>query len=131
MATKKKPKVEVFETDEQTLEERLYAIRKDIAELTEIAKKMSTQLMEDMIAKGQRRSDYFRIAVRKTLRVTDQDTAFKWAAERNCIDVNTTKAMQLIRRELRVPEGFNVHETSYLTAAGRQHETDSDDGDGD
>lgn len=131
MATKKKAKKIVFEDDEVTLEDQLFNVRRGIAELTDLSKKLSAQLLEDMISKGQTRSEKFRISVRKTLRVTDPDTAFKWAAERNCIDVNTTKAMQLIRRELHVPEGFNIQETNYLTAARHQNETMFDDGDGD
>lgn len=131
MAIKKKAKKVVFENDEITLEDQLFNVRRDIAELTDLSKKLSAQLLEDMISKGQTRSEKFRISVRKTLRVTDPDTAFKWAAERNCIDVNTTKAMQLIRRELHVPDGFNIQETNYLTAARHQNETMFDDGDGD
>lgn len=132
MAKKKtKTKDVVFEDDEITLEEQLYNVRKDIAVLTDLSKKLSDQLLEDMLSKHQTRTDKFRISVRKTLRVTDPDTAFKWAAERNCIDVNTTKAMQLIRRELHVPEGFNIQETNYLTAARHSNETDFDTDEGD
>lgn len=132
MAPKKKAKKEVvFENDDFTLEEQLYAVRKDIAELTELSKKLSAQLMEDMLDRGQTRTEKFRISVRKTLRITEQETAFKWAAERNCIDVNTTKAMQLIRRELHIPAGFSVQETRYLSASGRQNETNFDEGNGD
>lgn len=132
MATKKKKvKQPVFETDELTLEDQLYNVRRDIAELTDLSKKLAAQLLEDMLAKHQTRTDKFRVSVRKTLRITDPDIAFKWAAERHCIDVNTTKAMQLIRRELHIPDGFNIQETNYLTAARHNNETNFDDGDGD
>lgn len=131
MAKKKKPLTieDIFDDDEETLEDKLYAVRKEIASLTELSKRYANQLMEDMLTKGQRRTSRFKIAIRKTLLVVEPDTAFKWAAERNCIDINTTKAMQLIRRELEIPDGFTVQQTEYLTSAGRQHETDFDDSD--
>lgn len=123
----KKKSADVFE---ESLEDRLYDVRTQINHLKLLADKYSAQLLTKMIESGQRRGERFKIAQRQTLKVTEPETAFKWAAERNCIDVNTTKAMQLIRRQFTVPEGFTIQTTEYLTASGKP-KSDFADGEGD
>lgn len=116
---------------EPSLEDKLYSVRQEISQLTLLSKKYAHQLMEDMLEHGQRRGKRFKVALRQSLKIVESDTAFKWAAERNCITVDSKKAMQLIRREFTVPEGFEIQSTQYLTLAGKTKETDSDNGDGD
>lgn len=127
MATKKKKEAE------DSIEDKLYNIRKDIAVLTELSKRYAAELLEDMRKNGLRRSEKFKISLRQTLRITDPDTAYKWGEEHNCINVDTSKAMKLIRREFTVPAGFEVQSTEYLSTrrAGANDDADSDDGDGD
>lgn len=127
MTTKKKKQVALEEIFEESLEDKLYNVRKDILALQALSKKYATQLLESLKESGLRRGERFKISLRQTLKVTENETAFKWAAERNCIDINTSKAMRLIRREFEVPEGFEVQSTEYLSMTGTKQETDADD----
>lgn len=129
MTTKKKKQValeEIFE--DESPEEKLYKVRQDILVLTALSKSLAVKVLESLKEKGTKRGGRFKISLRQTLRVTDHDTAFKWAAERNVMDINTTKAMRLIRREFVVPEGFAVQQTEYLSMrTARNDETNEDE----
>lgn len=128
MASKKKKQIALEEIFEDSLEDRLYNIRQEILELTALSKRYGAKLLEELKAKGTKRGDRFKISLRQTLKVTDTDAAFKWAAERNVMDINTSKAMRLIRREFVIPEGFAVQQTEYLSMrTARNDETNEDE----
>lgn len=115
-------------TYEPSPEEKLYDVRKQMSALREVEKKLAFQVLNTMLETKQRRGDRFMVAVKQTLRVAEPELAFKWAAERNCISVDTTKAMRILRREFTIPDFFEVHKTNYLRLAGRPEEiNDGDD----
>lgn len=107
-------------------EAALYAIRKQMSDLRVVEKKLARQVLDGLLMKGKRRGDYFIVTPKQTLKISDPELAFQWAAQHNCIDVNTVKAMSIIRREFTVPAGFDIQKTDYLRMAG-QNETNSGD----
>ena len=121
-----KKELDIFEDDEETLEDKLYNVRQKILALTELSKKYSTQLLEDFKTKKVRRGSRFKISLRQTLKVTSPEAAKKWAEERNCMDIDTAKAMRLIRREFTVPEGFAINQTEFLSMS-RSHDVVEDE----
>lgn len=104
-------------------EEELYQIRKTMSAMRDREKVLTKQVYETMRENGQRRGDHFIVAMKQTLKVTEPEMAFAWAAERNCITVDTTKALKILRREFTIPAFFELRKTEYLRLAGENDET--------
>lgn len=110
-----------------SVEEQLYDVRKQMSALRDIEKKLAHEVMDEFMLSGRRRGDRFTIAQKQTLRVVEPELAFQWAAERNCIAVDTTKAMKILRREFEIPECFDIRKTDYLRIAGQHDEINPGD----
>ena len=45
---------------------------------------------------------------------TRKEEAWQWAAEHNALKIDTPKAFQILRRELKLPRFFKVEKSEYL-----------------
>ena len=106
-----------------TLAANLYAVRGQILVLQEQEQELRDRLLSSLQAQGVRmvRLDdgtIFMRSLRSTLKVKvgEGEAAFKWGSERGLLKLDTTKALQVLRRELkRVPKFFERKETEYLS----------------
>jgi hypothetical protein len=63
---------------------------------------------------------------RETLKVKDEEKARAWAEENYCLKIDTTKAMKILRREMKMPKFFTrVIGEDYLTVK-RPNDTGDD-----
>lgn len=107
----------------QTLAASLYTVREQIAFLKEQEEELEENLLANLKEQGVKfvRLDdgtTFTRSHRETLKIKAgaEDTAFKWAADNTCLKVDTTKAMKILRRELKMPKFFTrVIGDDYLT----------------
>lgn len=109
-------------------EEALYQVRKEMSVLRDLEKKLAHEVMDEFTMSGKRRGTHFSIAQKQTLKVVEPELAFQWAAERNCIAVDTSKAMKILRREFEIPECFEIRKTDYLRIGG-EHSDEINPGD--
>lgn len=110
-----------------TPEQELYEIRKTMSAMRDREKVLAKQVFQEFMENGQRRGEHFVVSVKQTLKVTEPEMAFSWAAERNCLVVDTTKAMAILRREFQTPDFFEIRKTEYLRMAGSNDETNPGD----
>lgn len=61
---------------------------------------------------------------RETLKVKDAKKAQEWAEENNCIKIDTTKAMKILRRELKLPKFFTREIGEDYLSIRRKNESD-------
>ncbi len=54
------------------------------------------------------------ISDRQTLDVADEKKAWDWAEKNYMLKIDTSKAMKVLRRELKMPKFFKVKKTEYL-----------------
>ena len=110
---------EIVQTQEMTVASKLYSIQREIALLKEDEEILKAELlkkMKDQHVKSVKLDDdtMFIIAERQTLKIKDKQSAFNWALENNSLDVDTTKAWKILRRELKLPKFFIVNKSEYL-----------------
>lgn len=111
-----------------SLAEELREIRKQMAEikmttidpLKEKADQLSEMLIKELTNQGWKNvkldtGEVFTKAVRQSLQITDETLALKWGIEHEAIKVDTTKATKIMRRQIALPDGFEMKETEYLS----------------
>lgn len=105
----------------KTLAASLYTVQEQIAFLKEREDELKDQLVANLKEQGVsfvRLDDgtTFTRSHRETLKAKDENKARAWAEENNCLKIDTTKAMKILRRELKMPKFFTrVVGDDYLT----------------
>lgn len=99
----------------------LYQVQQEIAEMKEREEELKGVLLESMQAQGVGfvrldNGTSFTRSHRETLKAKDLAKATAWAEKNNCLKLDTTKAMRILRRELKMPRFFErVIGSDYLT----------------
>lgn len=115
---------------EETLATRLHTVQSNIRELKLMEETLKDELMANMKEQGVKTIKLdtgvtFIRAERQTLKVKDEEKAALWADKNNCWKIDTTKAFQILRREIKLPKFFKVDTTEYLSI---KSSTQSDEG---
>lgn len=92
----------------------------DIVSLQAMYDEYAKKLLALLHSEGRIREGKFSIATRRTLKVVDMGKALEWAKGYNVLKLDTAKAMQVLRRELTLPEFFKVEASEYITTAGNR-----------
>lgn len=117
---------------ELTVAENLYGIQQQIAFLQEQEDTLKAELLGNLKEQGVtfvklENGTTFTRSHRETLKAIDVEKATAWAEKNYCMKIDTTKAMKILRRELKMPKFFTrVIGEDYLTVkkVGVQEETD-------
>lgn len=127
MATRKKKVAAPASAAE--LAAAMSALRDDMASMKATYDAYAQALLETLKAEGRKREGIFTRAVRQTLVITNAKDALAWAEDKNVMKsgLDTAKAMQVIRRELQVPAGFEVRESEYITASASKEDSESNE----
>lgn len=111
----------LVKAQDTTVATELHAVQGQIEFLQERETELKTALLENMQTQGvtfvklEDGTTYTR-SHRETLKAKDEEKARVWAEENNCLKLDTTKAMKILRRELKMPKFFTrVIGDDYLT----------------
>lgn len=113
---------EITKTKELTVAENLYGIQEQIKFLQEQETTLKDELLANLKEQGvtfvklENGVSYLR-SHRETLKVKDEEKALAWAEKNYCMKIDTTKAMKILRRDLKpLPKFFTrVVGEDYLT----------------
>lgn len=112
---------EVSAANQLTAAENLYAVQEQIKFLQEREDELKAELIANLKEQGVshvrlENGTTFTRSHRETLKVKDEEKAWKWATEHNCLKIDSGKAMTILRRELKMPKFFTrVIGEDYLT----------------
>ena len=104
-----------------TLATQLFAIQEEKEALEAREKELRKALLTSLQEQGVKfvrldNGTSFTRSHRETLKVKDEEKARAWAEEHYCLKIDTTKAMQILRREMKLPKFFTrVIGEEYLT----------------
>lgn len=118
-----------------TIATELHAVQIEKEAIEAREKELKDQLLSSLKAQGVtfvRLEDgtSFTRSHRESLKIKAgaEDKAFKWAADNTCLKVDTTKAMRILRRELKMPRFFErVKGSDYLTVKRKGDDTNDDE----
>lgn len=103
-----------------TIAANLLGVQEQIKFLQEREDELKSQLLENLKKQGVRSvrlsdGSSYTIAERSTLKVVDEAKAKEWLDEHYCWKADTAKALQILKRELKMPKFFKRQSTEYLT----------------
>lgn len=107
--------------EQRTIASELYSVQEEISTLKEKEEELKDTLLTSLKKQGVGfvRLDNgisFTRSHRETLKAKDEEKARAWAEKNNCLKIDTTRAMKILRRELKMPRFFErVIGTDYLT----------------
>lgn len=102
-----------------TVASELYAVESQLAPLQERQKELK-EVLFNALKKQKVRSvrlddgTIFTIAERGTLKAKDAEKAMDWAEKNYCVKLDSTKALKILRRELKLPRCFQIEKSEYL-----------------
>lgn len=104
--------------------------KSELEPLEVIREELSSKLVEAMTKTGMKSKDMGGViltkGVRASYQVTDEEKAIEWAKEYNCVSIDRLKASKIFRNIplSKLPKGFSLEETSYITV--KKHNQDAD-----
>jgi len=113
-----------------TLATQLYVVQQEMAALKEREDELKSTLLTSLKDQGVGfvrldNGTSFTRSHRETLKVKDEEKARAWAEDNYCLKIDTTKAMKILRREMKMPKFFTrVIGEDYLTV---KRTTESDE----
>src|SRR4051794_24941840 len=104
-----------------TIATRLHSIQLEKAKLAAEEEQLKEVLFESLKRQGVKSVRltngvmYLR-SYRRTLKPIrgKEDQAWQWAADHNCLKIDTSKSLKVLGRELHLPEFFRIDPSEYL-----------------
>jgi len=117
---RKKNSVAEVQVQPLTLAEKVFTLDEQISFLTEQRDEAKAELLMNLQKQGVKsvklnNGTTFIRTERQTLKITPGTQATAWLDEHYCWKPDTSKAMEILRRELKLPRFFKINRTEYLT----------------
>jgi hypothetical protein len=114
-----------------TMASELFAVQQTLAPLVAREKELKESLFLSLKKQKVRSvklddGTLYTIAVRGTLEEKDKEKARDWAEKNYCLKLDTTKALKILRRELKLPRFFAIKKTEYLVIKRPNETTDEE-----
>ena len=94
----------------------LEAVRLNMADQKKVERDLTAQLLDALHAEQIDRAGNYKLSKAISLKVVEPEVAVQWAAQTNCLKVDTSKAMQILRHSFDDPNkyGFERVETERI-----------------
>ncbi len=103
MAKKKKVEEKISAS---TIAVALGKVRESMADLKKEDTRLTSMLKDALHAENKKEAGNYKISEKITLKVIEPEVALQWAAQTNCLKIDTSKAKEILRHTFEEPEKF-------------------------